>query len=341
MKPEQSEQFLIEELFNQSVESGKISSGGVLDIDKLTGDASTRRYYRVETSKETYVVCLDNPTVSDQRNKFLDIQSFLATNGVRVPKIHDYQLTRGYLLEEDLGDQTLLHNLAATNNINAEFDTYREIIDILINIHSINLKELEKSGLFTESFDYKKLHSEVEFSTKFFVKYFLNIEDESVQSEINGLFSPVCNVLGNANMVLTHRDFHSRNIMVKAGEKIVIDFQDARMGIPQYDLVSLLEDCYYKIDTDNKHKLINYYKEKMGLDKLGQSAKQFDDYYIAMSLQRIYKAIGSFAYIYHMRKDLRYIKYIGYAMENLKSFLFKDEQYDDLRKKLFEVYYAI
>jgi hypothetical protein len=43
------------------------------------------------------------------------------------------------------------------------------------------------------------------------------------------------------------------------GEQIVIDFQDARMGTPLYDLVSLLEDCYYQINEANKKELIEYY----------------------------------------------------------------------------------
>src|SRR5690606_14878399 len=119
-----------------------------------------------------------------------------------------------------------------------------------------------------------------------------------------------------------------------------IDFQDARMGVPQYDLVSLLEDCYYKIDEKNKEKLIDYYVSEIGLERLGQSKEDFTSLYNAMTLQRVFKAIGSFAYIYEGRKDLRYIKYIGYAMERMRVYLLKKPEYSNLRKLLFTTYYA-
>lgn len=340
MKPEQSEQFLIEELINQSIEAGKISDDSLMDIDKLTGDASTRRYYRARTNSESYVVCLDNPSRKGERNRFLDVQDFLFNNGVRVPVVYDSLLNRGYILEEDLGDETLLKKLATINDKKEEYSIYQDVLDILVSIQKIDENLVNSSKLFTESFDVTKLMSEVEFSTKFFIDCFLKIKDEGLKEAIHQCYRPICEKLASAKMLLTHRDFHSRNIMVHNDDNIVIDFQDARMGIPQYDLVSLLEDCYYKIDDANKEKLIDYYISKINLSYIQQTNDQFQDQYNAMALQRVFKAIGSFAYIYEGRKDLRYIKYIGYAMERLKHYLFKNPDYNELRKILFKVYYA-
>ena len=140
---------------------------------------------------------------------------------------------------------------------------------------------------------------------------------------INSEFKKMCQQLSSYKMLLTHRDYHSRNIMVHQEQKIVIDFQDARQGIAQYDLVSLLEDCYYLIGDKNKSELINYYTEKIGLKHIGQDINEFQKNYDLMAIQRIYKAIGSFSFIYKGRKDLRYVKYIGFAMERLKQFLDK------------------
>ena len=39
----------------------------------------------------------------------------------------------------------------------------------------------------------------------------------------------------------------------------MIDFQDARMGPPQYDLASLLKDSYYQLEEEQIQRLINYY----------------------------------------------------------------------------------
>ena len=58
-----------------------------------------------------------------------------------------------------------------------------------------------------------------------------------------------------------------------------------------------------------------------------------------MAIQRVFKAIGSFTYIYNQRKDERYLKYIGFAMEKLRCFMMKDDKYKSLRTSLFGLYY--
>ena len=153
-------------------------------------------------------------------------------------------------------------------------------------------------------------------------------------------FKPICQRLEKQSMVFTHRDFHSRNIMVREEEFILIDFQDARWGIPQYDLVSMLEDCYYEINSENKAQLISYYYENLGNEVHGQKDfEEFSSLYHDMSLQRVFKAIGSFSYIYETRKDVRYVKNIGFAMEKLKTILFQSDSYTALRQILFKYYY--
>jgi hypothetical protein len=123
--------------------------------------------------------------------------------------------------------------------------------------------------------------------------------------------------------------------MIKDNEKIIIDFQDARMGIPQYDLVSLLEDCYYKVNGENKVKLIKYYYENLPESVHGQKDfSHFMELYCDMLVQRVFKALGSFAYIYKTRKDERYLKYIGFGMEKLRTTFLKHKKYDKIRKKL-------
>ena len=142
-------------------------------------------------------------------------------------------------------------------------------------------------------------------------------------------------------MVITHRDFHSRNIMVQGDQFIFIDFQDARWGIPQYDLVSLLEDCYYELDDKNRETLKRYYYDN--LDPAIHGQKNFQEFlclYEDMTIQRVFKAVGSFCYIYNWRKDERYLKYIGFAMEKIRKVMMDNPKYIDLKKKLFQHYYA-
>lgn len=342
MKPEQAESFLIEELFNQSLEKGLVPREKLDLVDKLTGDASTRRYYRLFTKQSSYVVCLDNPQTDEVLpHPFVSKQRFLEGAGVRVPAIHDAQLTKGYILEEDLGDVTFLTHLATIRDQTEELTLYRKVVDQLLTLHRLPSSLVRDSGLIQLSFDLEKYMQEMDFTFKFFFTHFLNFQDEAQTLAIRTELEQVCRRLASQPMVLTHRDFHSRNIMVKAGELIFIDFQDARWGIPQYDLVSLLEDCYYDLDHANRDQLKRYYFENLPMAAHGQGDwQQFCQLYDDMLIQRVFKAIGSFAYIYTTRKDARYLKYVGFGMEKIRMTLMRDARYEKLRKLLFSVYYA-
>lgn len=341
MKPEVAERLFIEELFSRSIEKEKIDSKELKNIDRLTGDASTRRYYRLDSEKESFVVCLDNPiTDTNQKNAFVEVQAFLNNKGLRVPKVYDTLLKKGYILEEDLGDITLLQKLSGLKTIDCEYEIYKRVIDQLLCLHSLKENEIAESNLFNLKFDFEKLISEIDFTVKYFLKLFLKIEDEKYCQKIVEAFHPICKRLAEKKMVLTHRDFHSRNVMWKANDELVIiDFQDARMGIPQYDLASLLDDCYYEIHPQNKERLKNYYYENMGEKNISQTKDEFESLYQDMVLQRVFKAVGSFSYIYNTRKDERYLKYIGFAMEKLRLVMFQDQKYSELKENLYKVYY--
>lgn len=340
MKPEQSEQFFIEELLGQSIEAQVIDAAKIISIDKLIGDASTRRYYRVFTNQASFVVCLDNPTLPGESNDFVSKQKFLELNGVRVPRVYDTNEAKGYILEEDLGDLTLLHKLASLSGPQEELDLYKKVIDQLLPLHSMETSIVTASSLFDLKFDCEKLMSEMNFTIKYFVEKFLGVSDTKYQDELRSYLSPICKRLGSYPMVLTHRDFHSRNVMCVKDELVMIDFQDARMGIPQYDLASLLDDCYYELILSNKEKLLKYYYEKLDPEIHQQGDfETFKQLYDDMVIQRAFKAVGSFAYIYHTRGDYRYIKYIGFGMEKIRKLMLLDPKYTELKESLFKVYY--
>ena len=342
MKPEQAERFFIEELFTQSQAAG-VSSNEKLDlVDKLTGDASTRRYYRLFTDRNSYVVCLDNPqTDPNIPHPFVSKQQFLEKAGVRVPGVLDAQLSRGYILEEDLGDVTLLSHLANIQDSQEEMRLYRTVVDQLLLLHRLPKSVADASGLFTLAFDHEKYMQEMDFTFKFFFGHFLKFTDAEISAEIRKELDLVCTRLAAQPMVLTHRDFHSRNIMVKKDELIFIDFQDARWGIPQYDLVSLLEDCYYELAPENREALKRLYFEKLPAGAHGQGSwETFCEFYDDMLIQRVFKAVGSFAYIFATRQDARYLKYIGFGMEKIRRTLMARPKYQKLRQLLYTVYYA-
>jgi aminoglycoside/choline kinase family phosphotransferase len=343
MKAEQSERILVEELFKKTINKNLLNDDLVVNVEKLTGDASTRKYYRVITSTKSYVACLDNP-IADPQNEptFLVLQKVLHDHNVRVPLIYDKELGTGYILEEDLGDVTFLREISQINNKDEELKFYQDAINLMNQIHKINYKEYDSLQFTKLAFDTEKLYSEMEFTKKFFLKMYLGVDVTSAGIELlyKKLYD-ICYFISCEPRVLVHRDYHSRNIMIKDGAQIVIDFQDARLGTPLYDLVSLLEDCYYQVSENNREILLKYYFENYFTSF--DSNKTYEEFlylYDMMAIQRVFKAIGSFAYIYADRKDQRYIKYMGFAFEKIRNIMLKYDSLAKERKILSGVYYA-
>jgi aminoglycoside/choline kinase family phosphotransferase len=120
----------------------------------------------------------------------------------------------------------------------------------------------------------------------------------------------------------------------------LIDYQDGRLGHPTYDLCSLLDDCYYRLPTDVKNELLNYYYDKA--TKVGvitESKADFMNNYYLSAAQRIYKAIGTFHLQYHDKNNDRYLKHVGHAFENLKMTLTKLGDRRESLDLLCELYY--
>lgn len=341
MKTNATELLLVQELFGSFCETNDLTCSNRFTVDKLTGDASIRRYYRVYCDNKSFVVCLDHPLAKGQELPFVQKQQFLIKHQVSVPKIFDYNSQKGYILEEDLSDETLLMQLSRISNKEDELSIYSKIISKIAKLHRIPSKEVAGSKLFSERFDHEKLMDEIDFSLKFFIGSLLNFKDEKIIKEMRDDFDRMITKIAQKNMVLTHRDFHSRNIMIKENELYIIDFQDARMGLPQYDLVSLLEDCYYDLNQDNRDILIKKYFDE--ISEINSDQKDYDEfleYYHLMAIQRVFKAIGSFSYINTVRNDIRYLKYIGFAMEKLRKILLEVNDYKNLRTNLFSIYYG-
>ena len=114
---------------------------------------------------------------------------------------------------------------------------------------------------------------EVNFTIEhFYEKHLQRKISEADYQVIRGGFTKICTELQNAPTVFTHRDYHSRNLMVTNPQEgahsadsryVMIDFQDARMGPCQYDLASLLRDSYYQLDEKQIHALTRYYLKRM------------------------------------------------------------------------------
>ena len=105
---------------------------------------------------------------------------------------------------------------------------------------------------------------------------------------------------------------------MKVGKKIgVIDSQDALIGNPAYDLVSLIDDVRIKTSTKLKNQIYNYYlKKTLKLHRIN-SQKFLEDFNI-LSVQRSLKIIGIFSRLFKRDKKNQYLKFIPYTWKLLE-----------------------
>jgi aminoglycoside/choline kinase family phosphotransferase len=287
---------------------------------------------------------------TEQRDSlpFLVVQKHLENAGVDVPRVLDVDADRGFILLEDLGDVTLLRRLQEVGSPDVERHMYEKVIDQLVLFQVNASPKPNERGLeaFRLSFDHEKLMWEVNFTIENFYQLYLKRQiPEKELKLIQSGFSEICQLLANQPTVLAHRDFHSRNVMVTSGENttprwVMIDFQDARMGPAQYDLASLLKDSYYQLEESQISLLIDYYIARYeALSGLPMDRAHFIHIFDLMSVQRNFKAIGSFASFMNRRGDPTYLKYIGNTFENIRRNLLKYPKYYNLRETLFHYYY--
>ncbi|OFZ80969.1 MAG: hypothetical protein A2583_02025 [Bdellovibrionales bacterium RIFOXYD1_FULL_53_11] len=317
---------------------------------QLPGDASTRKYYRIFVKTgggalNTLVLMSMEPFEDRGMDvPFLAVQRHLAAAGVDVPSVLAADPAGGLILLEDLGDATMLKKLQESSGPDLEKHLYEKAIDALVQLQ-LNASPQKKSGTleaFTLSFDVEKLLWEIRFTIEHFLEKYLKrtITADDRQTLETG-FGDICSVLATQPTVLAHRDYHSRNIMILPPARLVmIDFQDARLGPAQYDLASLLRDSYYQLDEDRIDRLIDYYitKREAGTGSRIDGA-DFRRIFDLMSVQRNFKAIGSFASFVNLRNNHSYLKFVGNTFENIRRTLQKYPEYARLREVLSHYYY--
>ena len=342
-------------LEEQGMQSFIERSREIQSIEKMPGDASTRRYYRVKThskneSLKSLVVMVMEP-FQDQGESlpFIAVQKHLFDCGVDVPRILEIDPSRGFIMLEDLGDVTLLRCLQEVATPEIECRYFERAIDALVDMHAKTGpgKNADHLPGFTLRFDLEKLMWEINFTIEHFYQKHLSrsINDHDMQIIREG-FTQICTELQNEPTVFTHRDYHSRNLMVTDGidqeqpRFVMIDFQDARMGPCQYDLASLLRDSYYQLEESQIHRLTRYYLKRM--EEMGApiaDIEKFDRIFDLMSVQRNFKAIGSFASFLNRRGNPGYLKFIGNTFENIRRNLLKYPEFKNLREVLYHYYY--
>jgi aminoglycoside/choline kinase family phosphotransferase len=278
----------------------------VVRIDKITGDASTRKYYRLFLSKGSPLVLMVMADPStDEARRFLAVQQFLLDLGVPVPSIYWCDINAGVIVLQDLGTRHL-EDVMKDADISATRRLYENAVEILIRLQRHARSRHGLCENFNPRFTPAKFMEEFAF---FITHYVRNIaQDRASPKALKSLtefLEEICSQIDFDHPVFCHRDYHARNIMLHNGNLAVIDFQDARLGPAQYDLASLLRDSYVSLPHELVDELITRFHENASKDVVG-SLDHFRYLFDVVSLQRNIKALGTFGYQTYVRASTRY-----------------------------------
>lgn len=279
---------------------------------------SERKYYRAKTNKQTQVkmVCKKNDKDYEYH---MALTEFFSKHKIPVPHLISSNSNSMTALFEDLGDTSLYAWLKFKRTDKEIERIYKMILDIAVAIHTKASKQAADCPMLQNRiFDYEYYRWETDYFTERFVQGIKNIKIKNLsalQQEFHAMAVKACEY----PKTIIHRDFQSQNIMIHRGLPRIIDYQGARMGLPAYDIASLLWDPYSRLKDKTRNLLLNYYIKQMSSENPDFKSNDFKKSLIICRLQRHMQALGAFGFLYGAAGKKYFLKHIPEGIRLLKK----------------------
>jgi aminoglycoside/choline kinase family phosphotransferase len=270
---------------------------------RLAGDASFRRYERI-TGPRGRAMLMDAPPPQEDVRPFLLVAEHLRALGYSAPAILAEDRARGLLLLEDFGDDTFTRLLAAGAD---ERQLYTLAVDLLIELH----RNPRATSVALPPYDEARLLAEASLLTDWYLPATSRVLPADAREEYLSLWRRAFAVFADAPPTLVLRDYHVDNLMRLDGRSGVaacglLDFQDAVLGSPAYDLVSLLEDAR----RDVTQSVIAAMRARYTAAFPRLDHAQFEAAYAVLGAQRNAKIVGIFTRLMVRDKKPHYLAHI-------------------------------
>lgn len=288
------------------------------ELTSVAGDASFRRYYRLQTEQGARIV-MDAPPPQEDCTPFVTIARQWFHSGVPVPEVLAEDLEKGFLLLEDFGDEQLLPLLNQGEQVASPL--YKQAIHELLQIQQTDSSALPQ-------YDTALLMQELELFREWFCSRWLGITlSQQEHTMLDEVFQLLTREALQQPAVTVHRDYHSRNLMLlqkTSGSPAlgIIDFQDAVKGPITYDLLSLLRDAYIQWPHEQEHLWRDEFWQQMnqnGLCPEGYKQAQFNRDFDLIGAQRHIKVVGIFARLWLRDQKSGYLPDIPRTFSHLLS----------------------
>ncbi len=284
--------------------------GGFSDratVSVITKGGSDRNFLRVEEEGLSAVV-LVQPGGGPEFDRYIKVGDFLRDNGIPVPKFYSI-CEDGAVVMEDLGDMHLVDALVEADQ-QAELAFYRDCIDILFRLQTTVTVAADGTGIPEDMlFNEDIMLGETEYFAREFVENFAGMEIPPGWDEERG---DLAAELASHPQVFMHRDFQSRNIMVKDGTLRIVDFQTAHKGPGMYDVASLLKDPYHPVESGTRKTLLMelYYRFTGDDPEPTGGFEAFNERFVLAGIQRNMQALAAFSFLGLKKGKKEFLDYI-------------------------------
>lgn len=309
---------------------------GIIDPENystqaLAGDGSDRTWMRIKDNNNS-IICvyhkLDPPNGDKEAKSFINLGRHLNEKKLPVPKIYSSDYFSGIAAVEDLGDLRLQDFLGDKNEIEKK-EICQKIISLLFDF-SINGIKGFKDEMAWQTSSYNEELSMWEctyFKEEFLENYSgFKVETDKIKKEFKFISE---NAVKSSFTGLMHRDFQSRNIMVKNNEFYFIDYQGARKGPLEYDLASFILDPYMGLSPDLRDDLVDFSKKAASANNFDEDI--FNKALYFCSLSRNMQILGAFSFLSMKKKKKYFETYIPAAVNSLlnliKKYDYKEIEY--------------
>lgn len=281
----------------------KTAGWGDAAIDPIPGDASFRRYFRIKDGEgegARKAMLMFAPPPEEDPAPFLHVARWLSDHHQRAPEIYAEDAAQGWVLIEDFGNDRMRDWL--DENPAGESKAYRAAIDALVALHA------QPAGPF-EPYDMAVYQRETALLIEWYCAAMgLQVDEVGYAAAWEDALAPIIARQGRGVTVL--RDYHAENIMLLSpardgsGAQGLIDFQDALVGHPAYDLVSLLQDARRDVPPALEQHMLDHYLTQ---------AKPPGDFladYALLGAQRNAKIVGIFTRLNKRDSKPHYLDFI-------------------------------
>ena len=289
----------------------------------LRGDGSDRGFLRISGAGRTLIAILPSPTMPNaqaEARAVWEIGRHLAARSVPVPDLFGFDPATGVVLCEDLGDCQFQGVVTAGRPAEVA-RLYRQALEMLLQMQLEGRVGFDPQWCWdTPTYDRQlMLVRESGYFWEACCRDYLGMSGmpPGLEKDFHRLADLAA---GQPAGFFLHRDFQSRNLIVKAGRIRVLDFQGGRLGPLAYDLASLLNDPYVDLPVVTRNELFAYY-----LQLLAEGAPElvgcFADGYLWLALQRNLQILGAFAFLSKAKGKSFFRAYLRPAAVNLDRLL--------------------